>query len=138
MLRLPGLRVPPEKRTKSRLEVSNSDMANSYAGVSVGCQNLPAYHVPDKDFREIVPDLRMPPTTFQDLKMAVRSLRRGSAPMRGSDALVFATSSRNHVTSEEYANVIGPSYTKVYYRTKAVIDIFSYLSTRKTPISIAI
>ena len=27
--------------------------------------------------------------------------------------LVFATSSRNHVTSEEYANVIGPSHTEV-------------------------
>ena len=87
MLRLPGLRVPPEKRTKSRLEVSNSDMANSYAGVSVGCQNLPAYHVPGKDFREIVPDLHSSPTTFQPLKMAVRSLRRGSAPIRGSDAM---------------------------------------------------
>ena len=52
--------------------------------------------------------------------------------------LVFATSSRNHMTSEEYANVIEPSHTEVYHRTEAVIDVFSYLSTRKTLISIAI
>ncbi len=67
----------------------------------------------------------------QDIKRRKLAYVLALLPVTTIRILVFATSSRNHVTSEEFVNVVGRSHTEVTHRVEVVIGVFSYLSAGK-------